>query len=574
MSIVAFSSDKRPWHIANTTVRNPMRLKVGLQALIAQGFDGDMGRHQEYNIAHALHRAGVITLSEQTNDVSSIARKWRSGFVKLGFIWPDLRRQVRTPSLDMSRLGAAYSLTDNGQRLLSAQSLRAEQEVFLRSLASLWLPSPLEPNYECEPFCPLVHVINIINGLESRGLEPYISRLEMASIVIRTTSGDPLDLIADEIARQRRNRQSAVNKRGFDRECISTLGKSLEKKGATFYDYQDVSFRYLKATGLFQARGRGIMLVPETRETADLVAQSSDLYLGDSDYLIQLAQGSSLPTDSYDGAIRVLNNLMSFAKELSIDFDIDRYDLSSVQSVSLARHDLEQEIADCKEIQYAAEQRKRLPEIMAYLEMLDTNKSNLEFDGEELYIPKAERPAYFEWLLWRVLLALEGLVIPPNRVRRFNIDQDFLPVGTAAGGGADVIGEYSDSVLVVEVTLTENSRQEAAEGEPVRRHVAEVLEHFDGVKPVYGIFIARRIDTNTAETFRIGVWYKNNDEKVQLDVVPLTLRQLRRLLQRGVDEGRLDVSVLTEVIEAVSSARATSSGAPDWKEAIGSIVGV
>ena len=31
-------------------------------------------------------------------------------------------------------------------------------------------------------------------------------------------------------------------------------------------------------------------------------------------------------------------------------------------------------------------------------------------------------------------------------------------------------------------------------------------------KPVYGLFIAIRIDTNTAETFRHGVWYAKGDE--------------------------------------------------------------
>lgn len=574
MSITPFSLDASPWHIANTTVRNPLRLKVGLQALVAQGFDGHMGRDQENNIAHALNRARVITLAETTEDVSSIARKWRSALAKLGFIWPERKAYDHAANTEVPSLGTPYSLTENGQRLLAAQSLRAEQEVFLRSLASLWLPSPLESRYKCQPFCPLAHVINIIKAMQARGLEPYISRLEMASIVIRTGFDDALDLIVDEIAFQRRRRLSASNKRSFDSNLISDVSKFLKKAPGTLYDYQDVSFRYLKATGLFQARGRGIMLVPETSETADLVAQSAQVYPGEVGYIAQLAHGAQLPTDSYDGAICILNNLMGFAKQLEIDFAIDSYDLSSAQNVSLARHDLEQKIADCKEIQYAAEQRSRMPEILAYLEMLDKNRSTVEFDGEELYIPKAERPAYFEWLLWRVLLALEGLVVPPNRVRRFNIDQDFLPVGTAAGGGADVIGEYSDSVLVVEVTLTENSRQEAAEGEPVRRHVAEVLEKFDGVKPVYGLFIARRIDTNTAETFRIGVWYKKNDERVQLDVVPLTLRQLCRLLRRGIEDGRLDVSVLTEVIQAASSARAYSEGAPDWKTAIGCIVGV
>lgn len=123
-------------------------------------------------------------------------------------------------------------------------------------------------------------------------------------------------------------------------------------------------------------------------------------------------------------------------------------------------------------------------------------------------MPQSEAPAYFEWVLWRAFLAIDSLVNKPNEARRFKIDQDFLPVGTAPGNGPDLIFEFNDFVLVVEVTLTTNSRQEAAEGEPVRRHVADLVMHHQerAGKPVYGLFIANRVDSNTAETFRIGVW--------------------------------------------------------------------
>jgi hypothetical protein len=173
-----------------------------------------------------------------------------------------------------------------------------------------------------------------------------------------------------------------------------------------------------------------------------------------------------------------------------------------------------------------------------------------------------------EWTVWRAILAL-GHLAAPGDVRRFSIDQDFLPVGTAPGGGADLVAEYAGEVLVVEVTLTENSRQEAAEGEPVRRHVADVLQRFEPAgKAVYGLFIARRIDTNTAETFRIGVWYKANDEKVALTVVPLTIRQFRVVLERAAKAGRLHPSVLLDQILACSAMRADAADAPTWKASI------
>jgi len=44
---------------------------------------------------------------------------------------------------------------------------------------------------------------------------------------------------------------------------------------------------------------------------------------------------------------------------------------------------------------------------------------------------------------------------------------------------------------------------------------------------VYGLFIANKIDSNTAETFRYGVRYNKDDDKVPLNIVPFTLRTFR-----------------------------------------------
>lgn len=42
----------------------------------------------------------------------------------------------------------------------------------------------------------------------------------------------------------------------------------------------------------------------------------------------------------------------------------------------------------------------------------------------------------------------------------------------------NLIFEFHDFVIVVEALLTDNSRQEAAEGEPVRRHVVDFVSHY------------------------------------------------------------------------------------------------
>ena len=82
--------------------------------------------------------------------------------------------------------------------------------------------------------------------------------------------------------------------------------------------------------------------------------------------------------------------------------------------------------------------------------------------------------------------------------------------------------------------MSTSSRQEAMEGEPVRRHVSDAVLKYN--KPVYGMFIAVKIDTNTAETFRHGIWYARGDLKQRLDIVPLTLASIGNILWRCLEQ--------------------------------------
>jgi hypothetical protein len=194
-------------------------------------------------------------------------------------------------------------------------------------------------------------------------------------------------------------------------------------------------------------------------------------------------------------------------------------------------------------------------------------------NGEEIEMPQAEAPAYFEWVLWRAFLAINSLANKPYEARRFKIDQDFLPVCTAPGNGPDLIFEFDDFVIVVEVTLTDNSRQEAVEGEPVRRHVAENVSRYgeQSSKPVYGLFIANRIDSNTAETFRIGVWYNRTDDKMRLDIIPVTLAQFKEFFEALFTSGRVEVELIRELLDLCGELRQANE-APAWKREIERVI--
>lgn len=124
-------------------------------------------------------------------------------------------------------------------------------------------------------------------------------------------------------------------------------------------------------------------------------------------------------------------------------------------------------------------------------------------------------------------------------------------------------------LLVVEVTLTGSSRQEAAEGEPVRRHVAAYETQAAG-KRLYGLFLAPSIDSNTANTFRLGEWYKADDSLLTVDIVPLTLDDFIRLLECGMKEPqKLHDGLHTLLLECRARANAP---APRWKSEIRTVV--
>ena len=149
------------------------------------------------------------------------------------------------------------------------------------------------------------------------------------------------------------------------------------------------------------------------------------------------------------------------------------------------------------------------------------------------------------------------------------MDSDFLPVSAAGGGQGDLYCEYDKFTILTEVTMSAGSRQESMEGEPVRRHVSDaVLKYGKNDIPVYGLFIAVKIDTNTAETFRHGVWYAKGDVKQRLDILPLTLAQFQKcfiaLFQSN--EGAKHEKI-KELIEACEAKRDLLE-APAWKQYI------
>ena len=549
----------KAWYIGNTTIRNAKRLKEGLRVLVNSPLHGNLvGRANEQEFAKLLHENGVVFVQRidatEDADVSDVGRKWRAALMQLGFIKP-------------AHADRPFTVTPNGIRLINAQTLPSEQEVFLRALLAHQIPSEIE-DFPEPIFSPLRIVLEILNALEAKNLDPVISKDEMASIVQLVRRVEDVGVAVSNIE-EYRNQLSlftvARDKRRFVNQYRDEVASHIQSQsGGTLKDYSDSNFRYLKLTGLFKENASRLLYAEHKRTLINQILSEPYTPANQEEYLDKLWSGAALPTDNAPKAIEVIQSTVELLELSGEQVSIPTLEQLEIQDLSQVRFDLEDSWLKVLEKRYAERQVHEYQDILSYLRAL-----TLPNRGRGL-VPQGEAPAYFEWILWRSFLAINSLANKPWEARRFRIDEEFCPLGPAPGGGPDLIFEFEDFVLVVEVTLTASSRQEAAEGEPVRRHVAQLSDEYrEAGKPVYCLFIANSIDTNTAETFRTGIWYRPNDSRMSLDIVPITLTQFADLFEAGFKDGNrmLEYSLFEQLIKYCRQ-NCESSEAPLWKETI------
>ena len=558
----------RLWRLGAAEIPNPYKLANGLGLIVELRAKGIHNYDDQQNLAtlgDTLVVHGIVELGD--DDTYSVGRKWRSALNKLGFLYPEVPSASGIPQ---SEIGPIDMITPNGWRLIRADTVPAMQECFLRALAAHYIPSALERKFDFAVLSPLRHTLAIMLELEKQTGESRLNFVEMAVVVQLTSSDESLADIVAQVLALRARRLASPNKRKFDRQEREAAAALHGYAAGTFNDYADTNLRYLKATGLVQSKGRGLSLVPEKHVFVEKLIQDTGIPDSDRSYFITLCNGANLPTDNKDSALAVLDDLLQQLEKRGIPFDATGKPTETPADIALIRHQIEGLLSERNEEEYAARQAVEWEEIAAYMELIITRKGKKTLsNGEDIEVPQAEAPAYFEWVLWRAFLAINSLANKPYEARRFKIDQDFLPVGTAPGNGPDLIFEFHDFVIVVEVTLTDNSRQEAAEGEPVRRHVADLVSHYgeQSGKPVYGLFIANRIDSNTAETFRIGVWFTRTDDKMRLDIIPVTLAQFKAFFEALFTAGRVEVGLIRELLDLCGGLRLAHE-APAWKAQI------
>ena len=546
------------WMVGNNGMRNPNRIMDGFRVFSESPFVGHLRKENEIEFTKLLNEKGIIHNEEGKDESGSHARKWRLVFSRSGLIYPKLNSSEG----QQSDLGPLDDITPFGRAFLKADTYPAIQEFFLRAMSV----EQVAVNKGTSHFSPLRWILAIMVELEKRTGTSELSRIEFALWGHTTTPEDGLSNVVDKILDLRKRRSTASSKNVFDKNEIKLRGKDYKGKSGNFVDYADMNMRYLRISGVLQRKGRGLIIAPAKHLLAEALAKSTVSTRPLIDEYRLLCNGAPLPTDNENVAKSVLNDLMRQMKERRIAFDISDLPLDTPAEINIARRRLGSIIAQTDEIQYAQAQCDQWKEISDYMSLLIKGGGKTVYDEDNaIEVPKDETPAYLEWTLWRASLAIDHLVNMPYEVRGFKLDSDFMPVSAAGGGKGDLYCEFEDFTILTEVTMSTSSRQEAMEGEPVRRHVSDAVLKYD--KPVYGMFIAVRIDTNTAETFRHGIWYAKDDVKQRLDIVPLTLAQFQKYFVAMFDANKANPETVRDLLVECESQRDILE-APFWKKYI------
>lgn len=548
------------WLVGNTGLRSPDRIQDGLQVFAQSPYVGNLhGRENEVGFMNYLDQKGIIQNTEGKDASGSHARKWRLMFARHCFIYPQI---TRSDGFEQEELGRLDDLTPFGRVFLQADTFPAVQECFLRASSVEQYKMPDGNGY----YSPLRWILAIMLELERRTGTSELSRIEFALWGHTTNPTYDLNCVVDQILDLRTQRQAAPAKRPFDRQEIARRGEHYDKKASNFLDYSDMNMRYLRITGVLQRKGRGLMIVPAKHLLAEQLAKTTPSTASLLDTLTTLCNGAPLPSDNTKIAMAILQDLMQQLRERHIVFDISDLPLTNATEVNIARQRLENILSQTNEISYAAEQREKWREISDYMTLLIRGGGKIEYDEDNVIeVPREEAAAYLEWTLWRAALAIDHLANKPYEVRGFRLDSDFMPVSTAGGGKGDLYCEFENYTILTEVTMSTSSRQEAMEGEPVRRHISDAVLNYP--KPVYGMFIAVRIDTNTAETFRHGVWYAQGDQRQRLNIVPISLAQFQRYFKMMFETGEANPDKLVALLDLCLKGRDLMD-APEWKRYI------
>ena len=398
-------------------------------------------------------------------------------------------------SLGFVNLSPHILLTPAGQSLLTS---KRKDEVFLRQLLKFQVPSPYhKPTAKAASFCvkPYLEMLRLVrtmgtlkfDELQIFGMqltdwhyfEDIVKKIEMFRIAKAEYQGNyktfKAEYLRNELTRIFEDRIARGETKTRESRDAS-LEKFLKTQSSNMRDYADACFRYLRVTGLINVShvGKSLSIIPERIEDVDYILQTIDrepCFVDDEPSYVAYLGSADIPLLLTDDKQRLIAKLHTEFPEVSINQDAN---LSTLK-------DLFADLSEQRKTDNLCKQAKEIKDYKLYDDIQNTFK---QIEKNELY----DAPLMLEWNTWRAMTMLDGGKIKAN----LNFDDFGKPLSTAQGNIADIICDYGDYMLSVEVTMASGQRQYEMESEPVSRHLGKLKQACG--KPCYCLFIAPTIN--------------------------------------------------------------------------------
>ncbi len=429
------------------------------------------------------------------------------------------------------------------------------KKLFERQVLKVQYPNPVNKSggYEEMNIRPVTCLIHILLEIG------YLTKTEIKTFCITQTRAENISETILKIIRYREKLSKLRGKERIDfkykmmikaieeayKEDIE-LGNTFTREGNNnFYrtkinylnDFGDTCTRMMIATGIF-VFANGFFCISESRlEEAKyyldtLGTKISEHDINDHEYFVMKYMGSSKNPVLIRDDMQLMENSFKniYDKLLIKDALLEKRFYNALNVIQ------KETILDELELKMIEQQKEKIEK--ALTENIESSLEDIENQFTEIIDRRSEvinavRPVFFEWNTWRSFVVMGDYKrIYPN----FEMDVDGYPSNTAAGNKPDLLIEYEEFWLMVEVTLMSGHKQFEAEFEPITRHLGKVqkdLRESDDNRPIYGIFISPKINETIYPFLRV---YSLVDTKIfggRVSIMPLSLNQFIGLIKNN-----------------------------------------
>lgn len=398
-------------------------------------------------------------------------------------------------SLGFVVLSPVISLTPAGLELVNS---RRKDEIFLRQLLKFQVPSPFHKpstnssDFWVKPYLELFRLVRhfgslkfdevMIFGLQLvdyREFDTIVEKINQFRVAKAQNEGNYKKFRAEYLDAELQQIYSTDIASGNTKTRQTkddSIAKFLKTKASNMRDYADACVRYLRATGLVNIShiGKSVSIVPEKIQEVDYFLEHTNRepqFIDNEKQYVTYLGNAETPALLTDNRELLEQKIKTEFPKIKIEKTATLQQLKDIFADELEKRK-EQIITD------------QVTAIKDYRLFDDINSTFDQILANSLY----DNPLMLEWNTWRAMTMLDGGNIKAN----LKFDDFGNPMSTAQGNMADIVCDYEDFGLTVEVTMQGGQRQYETEGEPVTRHLAKVKRETN--KPAYCLFIAPNIN--------------------------------------------------------------------------------